>query len=256
MYQYVYDNCLSDKRHAKVIAELENRLTDLGIHGRIDRMHPLKSLRECIEDGIKKGVKTVIAVGNDETFKKLLDIIPGKDLVLGYVPIGGGSIFARILGIPEGVAACDVLSARLTETLDIGRVNGQYFLTAVSFSAKNVEVECEGKYRVELLRGGRVTVCNIASMDGDAPGHIADPFDGFLDAVLAPAQGGGFFRKTGTGTQSVLKLRRIVARSKDPFTLIADGRELAQQTVEIDIAKEQVRIIIGKNRIFASRRSI
>jgi diacylglycerol kinase family enzyme len=251
MYQYIYDNFLSEKRHAKTLAELENRLTDLGIHGRIDRMHPLKSLRESIEDGLRKGVRTIIVVGDDDTFKKVLDVVPGKNVVMGYIPFVHPSPIADMLGIPEGVAACDLLSARLTETLDIGRVNGQYFLTAVSFPAEEMQIECEGKYRVELGRGGRVSICNTTTLDtSDGIVHAGNPFDGYLEAVFVPGAKGFLFRRSGA-QKSVLLLRKIVARATKPFTLMADGRALQQQTAEIDVAAERLRVIIGKGRAFA-----
>lgn len=251
MYQYIYDNFLSEKRHAKTLAELENRLTDLGIHGRIDRMHPLKSLRESIDDGLRKGVRTIIAVGGDETFKKVLDVLPGKNVVMGYIPFVSPSPIAEMLGIPEGVAACDLLSARLTETLDIGRVNGQYFLTAVSFPAEEMQIECEGKYRIVLGRGGRVSVCNTTTIGAThAVTHTGNPFDGYLDAVFVPGTKRFLFRTQGA-TKSVLLLKKIVARASKPFTLIADGRALQQQTAEIDVAAERLRVIIGKGRTFA-----
>lgn len=248
MYQYIYDNFLADKRYFKLVAELENRLTDLGIHGRVDRLHPLKSLRESIDDGLRRGVKTVVAVGSDETFKKVLDVIPGKDVVMGYIPLVMPSTFALTLGIPGGVAACDILSARLTETLDIGRVNGQYFLTSVSFPANEIKLECEGRFRLSLVRGGRVSICNVASFGEPEMEHLGNPFDGYLDAVLAPSPRG--WRRARL-EQSVLLIRRVVARASKPFTLLADGRELQQETAEIDVAKERLRIIIGKGRLFA-----
>jgi hypothetical protein len=251
MYQYIYDKFLSEKRFAKELAEVENRLTDLGITGRIDRMHPLKSLRESVDEGIRQGVKTIVAVGSDETLKKLLDVVPEKGLVLGFIPMLAPSNFATALGIPEGVLACDVLSARLTETLDIGRVNGQYFLTDVYFSGDDVTLECDGRFRVSFVRGGKISICNIASFGSEETRHLGNPFDGYLEAVLAPVSERGFFRRVQL-EQSVLLLRRVVARAKGPFKLTADGRELEQETAEIDIAERPVRLIIGKDRVFAA----
>jgi len=250
MYQYIYDKSLADKRNSKILSELENRLTDLGIHGRIDRMHPLKSVRESMDDGLRQGVKTVIAVGGDDTFKRVLDVASNRDLVLGFIPMESGCSFAAALGIPEGLAACDILSARLTETLDMGRVNGQYFLTDVSFDATDVTLECEDRFRVRLVRGGRISICNIASLGREDTRHLADPFDGYLDAVLAPTAERGLFRRERS-EQSVLQLKRVVARSPKPFRFVADGRELENQTVEIDIADRRVKVIIGKGRLFA-----
>ncbi len=248
MYQYVYDGFLSDKGFAKELSEIENRLTDLGIHGRIDRIHPFRSLREALDDGIRQGVRTVVAVGNDETFKKVLDIVAGKGLTMGFVPMIPGTAFGALLGIPAGVAACDALSARLSETLDIGRVNGQYFLAAVSFFGQDVTLECEGRYRVELVHGGRVSICNVAMLDGGSP--TGNPFDGYLDAVLEPAAQRGLFRRASLA-QSVLPLKRVIARAEKPFKLFADGRELEQERAEITVAEERIRLIIGKGRAFA-----
>lgn len=249
MYQYIYDKSLADKRFQKPVSELENRLTDLGIHGRIDRMHPLKSVRESVDDGLKQGVKTVVAVGSDDTLRKVMEVVPGKDLVVGYIPMEPGSFFATALGIPDGLAACDILSARLTETLDIGRVNGQYFLTDVSFDAEDVTLECEDRFRVRLVRGGRISIVNIASLGREDSRHLADPKDGYLDAVFAPVAERGLFRRERP-EQSVLLLRRVVARSPKPFSFFADGRELMSQTAEIDVADQRVKVIIGKNRVF------
>lgn len=251
MYHYIYDPVLSEKRYGKFVVDLENRLTDLGIHGRIDRIHPFKSLREAVEEHLKRGGKTVVAVGTDETFKRVLEVVVGKPLTLGYIPISGIAPIAQLLGIPEGVAACDMLSARLTETLDIGRVNGQYFFAAVSFSGKDVSLECEGRYRVELVAGGKVSICNVGLLEGDGMQHQGNPFDGYLEAILEPAAAsGGFFRKAMPLKQSVLSLRKIIARSPKPFTVVADGRILSQQErAEIDIAKERLRVIIGKTRM-------
>lgn len=251
MYHYIYDNFLSDKRQAKTLAELENRLTDLGIQGRVDRLHPFKSLREAIDEGLRRGTKTLVAVGNDETFKKILDVAAGMGVTVGYVPLAPESAFAELLGIPLGVAACDILAARLTEKLDVGRVNGQYFLAAVSFDAKNVKLECEGRFRLELVAGGRVSIMNIAAVERDAPEHVANPFDGLLEAVLEPAAAGPRpFR--GRAVPSVLPIKRVVARSPEAFSLYSDGRELKSQNAEIDLAKEKLKVIIGKSRLFAA----
>ncbi|MEK7073068.1 MAG: diacylglycerol kinase family protein [Patescibacteria group bacterium] len=252
MYQYVYDAALTDKRHHLALTAIENRLTDLGIQGRIDRLSLFKNVAESIEEGIRRGVTTIVAVGNDDTVKKVMDAVPQFAVTMGVIPIGKPNKIARLLGVPEGVAACDVLSARLTQTLDIGRVNGHHFLAALSIPAGGVTLECEGKYRVTVPRGP-VHVCNMTPLetllDEDAaPIHQADPSDGMLEAVI-PARR-GIFQSGERGSKTVLNLRRLTIRAERPFTYVVDGRSLSAQRAEVDVLPGRLKVIVGRNRLF------
>ena len=253
MYQYIYDAALSDKRHHLALTAIENRLTDLGIQGRIDRLSLFKNVAESIEEGIRRGVTTIVAVGTDDTVKKVMDAVPQFAVTMGVIPVGKPNKIARLLGVPEGGAACDVLSARLTQTLDIGRVNGHHFLAALSIPAGGVTLECEGRYRVMAPPRGAVHVCNMTPLetllDEDAaPIHQADPSDGLLEAII-PARR-GIFRNGDGGSKTVLNLRRLTIRAERPFTYIVDGRSLSAQRAEVDVLPGRLKVIVGRNRLF------
>ena len=67
MYYYIYDSYLAEKKYESTIARIENRLTDLGINGKINRLSFLKNIHQIIGEEVKRGVKTVVVVGSDET---------------------------------------------------------------------------------------------------------------------------------------------------------------------------------------------
>ncbi len=120
MYYYVYDEFVQDQKYERELAQIESRLTDLGISGKIARLALFRDPEEMIRDEVRKGVKTVIAVGNDVTLRKVIDAVSSLGATLGVIPIGKESnSIAGILGVPSGVAACDTISARIVEEIDL-----------------------------------------------------------------------------------------------------------------------------------------
>ncbi len=257
MYYYIYDTFLTDKKYERVLAAVETRLTDLGISGKIGRLTPFTNARGLIRDEIRRGVETVIVVGNDETVAKVVEGIGDAKLTLGIIPIGTSISIARSLGIPEGADACDVLSKRLTQKIDLGMVNGRFFLSQVRFTGSNVSLESDGKFRVSMpATDCDVIISNLRrkQTDEEGGGYAAgDPMDGWLDALITPRSGGimQVFQRKEQRTASVIPIRRISVTSPEPFSVIADGREFMNDTLSIEVVPEKLRIITGRMRVFA-----
>ena len=149
MYCYLYDEYIQEnKRYERELLKIENRLTDLGIAGKISRLALFRNAEEMIRDEIERGVETVVVLGNDETVRKVIDVVADCEVVLGIIPIGPGNELARMMGVPEGVAACDILSARRIETIDVGTVNGRRFVTGLSVPDFHAELTCEDRFRI------------------------------------------------------------------------------------------------------------
>lgn len=251
MYQYIYDATLNHSRHRLLMTGIENRLTDLGIQGRVEKLSLFKDVREAVAEGVRRGVTTVVAVGTDETIKKVLDVMPYFNVAFGMIPVGKPNKLAKIFGIPEGIAACDVLSARLTQPLDIGRVNAQLFLSSLTLPDGRVTLECDGAYRVTVRAGSPVHICNMTPLndhdrDDDAPMHVADPSDGLLEVIIEP-------RRNLWGVQgqrTILNLRRIVVTAPASFAYQLDGRRMKGDRIEIDVLPRRMKVIVGKERLF------
>ncbi|MCI0403550.1 MAG: YegS/Rv2252/BmrU family lipid kinase, partial [Acidobacteria bacterium] len=79
----------------------------------------------------------VIAVGGDGTANEVANGILGSRgtrgvgrPALGVIPVGTGCDFARAMGLPrDPVAAAGALVAARPRPVDVGEVNGRYFLT-------------------------------------------------------------------------------------------------------------------------------
>lgn len=247
MYCYLYDEFIQEnKRYERELLQIENRLTDLGIAGKISRLALFRNAEEMIRDEIDRGVQTVVVLGNDDTVRKLLDVISESDVVLGIIPIGPKNELARLLGIPSGLAACDVLSARRIEQIDVGTINGRKFITGVQVPNFRAELMCnDGKYRIHPTSQANLEIKNLAD--------VTNPCDGLLEAVIHASvrRGWGPFSKRQQ-TNSVLPFKFLAIRSDKPIAAFADGEEMQGTRFDIGIEPLTLRVITGKQRAFAN----
>jgi len=245
MYCYLYDEFIQgNKRYERELLDIENRLTDLGIAGKISRLALFRNAEEMIRDEIDRGVKTVVVLGNDDTIRKVLDVISESKIVLGLIPIGPKNELARLLGIPNGVEACDVLSARRIEQIDVGTINGRKFITGVRVPDFRAELMCnDGKYRVVPTSRADLEIQNLAD--------ICNPCDGMLSANIHSSvrKGWGPFARHEQ-TNSVLPFQFLAIRSDKPISLYADGEEMQGTRFDIGIEAMILKVIIGKSRVF------
>jgi len=70
----------------------------------------------------------VILGGGDGTISGLVDLLVGKDVILGVLPLGTANSFARTLGIPLDIpGAVEVLRSGAPRRIDLGMIDGDYF---------------------------------------------------------------------------------------------------------------------------------
>jgi len=260
MYYYIYDSFLKDKKYITELHRIEARLMDLGINGRIEKLTLLKSLREIVEEAVKKGATTIVAVGNDETVSKIISFLPNLSLTLGIIPLGENNSIANILGLPQGVAACDTLSARITEKIDLGKANNSYFIASLKIPAqKEIVIDCGNYFISPLSDNGFINICNIDNLvknqqDG-AQHRRSNPKDGVLEAVIKETPPGhglmSLFKKRDFTKDSVFPFKKIKIKcSKESLAVIADGQTTIKTPVTVEVAPKKLKVIVGKNRMF------
>lgn len=248
MYLYIYDEFVQERRYEREIAEIENRLTDLGITGKIIRFALFRNAGEQIRDEARRGATTVVAVGDDRTVAKILDAVVETGLPLGVIAIGARQTIANFLGIPGGSAGCDVLSARIIHEVDVGCLNGKRFISCLRLLTPNVSLLCDDRYRVSLIESGRIEIQNF---DDE---KMANPQDGRLDAVIYSKPRTGWFRYFGgSDGMTHLPIRSATiesAAASTPLRLICDGQEIEGDAFTIALDNLQLRVITGRERRF------
>ncbi|MBU4421356.1 hypothetical protein L6259_01920 [Candidatus Parcubacteria bacterium] len=246
-YAYIYAEYLRGAKYEKQLRAIENRLTDLGISGRVHRLSQFKNLKELIEEDTRRGITTIVVVGGDDIIKESIRVAAELDIILGIIPLGGGDYhIAEALGIPEGVAACEVLSQRIIDKIDVGKINGKSFISRLYITNQRVPLFCNKKYEV-MSPGGDVVIYNLNLDDEDKSAPKINPKDGQLEIFVRPKKRMGIFRKDNS-KESLFFANIINIKSGIAFSIYVDGVKNFYKEVEIKVVLQGLRLIVGKSR--------
>lgn len=245
MYYYLYDSYLNNKKYYNTLAHIETRLTDLGINGKINRLSFLKNIYQVINEEIKRGVKTVVIVGNDKTISRVINLAADLNVILGIIPVGAENNIAQLLGIPGEEYACDVLSARIIEKMDLGKINNYYFITAIEMTGKHILLECDNNYFINLEDGSNINISNLNICNQ----ITTNPIDGQLDIFIQSIKK-GLWRKDKMSL-SHFKSKKIKINSEKSLPiLLIDEKRIIKTPAELQLMPKAIKIIVGRDRQF------
>lgn len=256
MYVYLYDHFLRDRRFDATLQEMEIRLTDFGIAGKIIRLQAFSNSEAIVENALRDGATTIVIVGNDDTFARVLSRAAHLDTTFGFLPVGKEqNSIADVLGIPLGADAVDVLSRRRQLTLDLGWLNNRYFVSQLRIPPHDIEVLYDEQFMVSAQPGKKLAlvVCNLQPLQDvgkDHPRLGIHPQDGKLEAFLRPLKKKQWFGKAVFEETSVFPFEEMIVQSGTPFVVEADGRQSKETRVRIRLAKNRLKMIVGKERQF------
>lgn len=260
MHVYIYDTFLNQKKYDATLARVETRATDLGLNGKIIRLGLSHSLYDAVENEIKKGATTVTAAGDNKIFHEIVNVFARlsaayplyRDIPLGFIPIGkAANSLAAFFGINEGEAACDILSARRIQEIDLGRINNRYFLSDAKISGHGTIIEIDGNYSIEVMGRGEISVVNLPVGIAAEPALNFNGQDGSLELFIKTSQPKKLLalglRQERPGVFHFNKL--LIANTKN-LSIMIDSAENIPTPAEISLAKEKIKVIVGKNRQF------
>lgn len=261
MFFYLYDSFVLEKKHEGTLTRIENRIIELGINGRVEKLTALRNMKELLEDAVKQEAHTIVIVGDDVTFVKAVNILATHKVAIGYVPFGEESVLAKLFGISDTFEACNILSRRITKQVDLAKANQNYFLTAATINQANgLTINCNDEFTVSFPKHNvSIQIENLGDVFGDSfkPG-----FD--VNQVL-PAQKkqlvltmseqikrSRLFSSPKVGAQHVTRLpirKAVFNHEQDPIALQLDGGTIIKTPVTITLKQKQIKIIVGKQRL-------
>ena len=244
MHVYIYDDYLNKSKYNKTINRIEIRLTDLGLNGKIIRLGGIKNIKGTIQNEIKLGAKTIVAVGNNQTINKIIGAVIDTDIysdfqkktILGIIPVGGDNSIAASFGIKNEEEACNILLARRVEKIDLGIVGQYYFLNQATIQSLGTILEIDD-YSLEIIKKGEVSIINLLSDKNQS--IKSNPHDGKLDIYI----------KTKRKDQTYLSTKKLLITNPNSKLLVDGVIEMATP-IEVGISKDRVNVIVGKDRMF------
>lgn len=269
----------------QVVRDTRDRLAAAGWNVDSSLVDRKRDLRRKATAALKAGTDVIVAVGGDGAVLQVVQVIAGKQVALGIVPMGTGNLLAENLGIPgDPDQAANVLLSGSRRRIDIGqlRMKGKRELFTVACGVGfDAEVMKQTTKRAKLrwgklayvasAIGQRKRVRNVVheiTLDGSQtsmratqlflanfggvglavePRLEVEPDDGFLDVIAISASG---------------PLRGVLAgwealRQDEPGAS-ADGHAYRAKAREIRVVTKSKRLVevdgsvIGKTPITAS----
>lgn len=244
---YIYDDYLNKSKYNRILNKVEIRLTDLGLNGKIIRLGAIKNIRDVIQNEIKNGAKTIVAVGNNQTVNKIIGSVIDnelygffqKNILFSIIPIGEDNSIADSLGIKKEEEACNILLARRVKKIDIGLVNNYYFLNKATIDSQDSIIEINGEYTIESEEKGIISVFNLKSSANDDKNIKVNPVDGKLDIYI----------KNKNKDLSFLSVDKLKISNPNKLLLLDDIIEI-KTPAEINVISGKLNVIVGKDRSF------
>ncbi|MCX7719400.1 MAG: diacylglycerol kinase family lipid kinase [Candidatus Sumerlaeaceae bacterium] len=175
----------------RLIRGLQEVLSRSGTRHEIALSQSIDHSAQLVERAAQEGFDTLWIGGGDGTVHVILNQSAGRGFAYGLLPMGTVNALADSLGIPaDPLAAADFLIAAQPVQVDVGRVNGLYFLcfasvgfdAAVVHSVSDTAKERFGRFSYALAglkaAAGRVQVPRFELHIPTQNGLTAEPLAG------------------------------------------------------------------------------
>ncbi len=112
--------------------DVDRRLVEifdaLGIRALVHAV-PGREIAELVAESLRDGCTTIVAAGGDGTVNGVASALVGTETPLGVLPLGTLNHFAKDLRIPLDLEeAARTVAAGVIRKIDVGEVNGKYFV--------------------------------------------------------------------------------------------------------------------------------
>jgi diacylglycerol kinase family enzyme len=248
MYLYVYDSFLNDKKYSSLLIKIEQRITDLGIKGRVAKLSILKNMKELISDAVKEGVETVVVVGDNQTFSRVINVIANLDVTLGIIPVDNNNNIAEVLGVPPKVLACEILASRIIKKIDLGKINNHYFINTAEIINRDVDIQFDNFNVQPTTIDSHIALCNFPN-NQNISANIS-PVDGILETIITPIKKGVLGKKNIPGTILPFSKIKITSNEEDQIPIIVDKNIIIKTPVEVSVKQQKLKVIVGPDRLF------
>jgi YegS/Rv2252/BmrU family lipid kinase len=135
----------------KDAARLEEIFGAAGREADIALARNAAELRSAVRKAVDAGCDTLVAGGGDGTINTAASAVVGREITLGVLPLGTLNHFAKDLGIPLNLEeAAKIILDGTWCRVDVGEVNGRFFLNNSSLGVYPLIVRLRERYRATL----------------------------------------------------------------------------------------------------------
>jgi diacylglycerol kinase family enzyme len=109
--------------------EIKDLLSAAGVDARVSQVTSGADIKDLVTRAMDSNADVIAAAGGDGTVSAVASMLIGSSKTLGVLPLGTLNNFSKDLGIPQDLeGAVAVLAADNRTRIDVGNVNGTYFI--------------------------------------------------------------------------------------------------------------------------------
>jgi diacylglycerol kinase family enzyme len=255
MFFYFYDTFVTQSKYSALLNQIESRIIELGINGRVEKLTPLRNMKELLESGLKQGAHTVVVLGNDSTMFRTINIIAQHNqIALGYIPFPDVTPLSTLLGITSTLDACNILSRRITTVTNLAKANQTYFLGALALTeARCAKIKCDDKFDITCHADiNAVSVSNLGKITELPKLENVHSKQQKLLLEIQPKKIKAKFLSKQVVPQVATKIlanKIIINHVEQPLAVLLDNEITLKTPVTITLKPKQLKLIVGKNRL-------
>jgi len=287
MYFYIFDP--GKDKEVKYFERIQGRLLNLlaehHIEGETYRVTSIRTVELLAQQAIGLEARTIIVVGSDSTLNRTINtLVRSKaDITVGFISLDPDSRLGQIFGIsPDIGESVKTLAGRLVTPLDLGEINEHYFLSKVELGENQfpqlepglfglasmrkfmklapfeVNLSLDDLYKVSSEVFG-AQIINCRNNQGCRV-KLGDPTDKLLDILLlnklSASQIIRYRRELATGCldnvpgSTIMHAKKVDVLGPRKLPLSIEGQVYTKAPATITVAKQQIKMIVGKGRQF------
>lgn len=287
MYFYIFDPGRDKevKYFERIQGRLLNLLAESQISGETYRVTAIRTIELLVDQAIGADAKTIIVVGSDGSLNKTINAVIRKkvDMTLGFIPLDPESSLGRILGVAADIdEAVKTLAGRLIRELNLGKVGEHYFLSQVDLGENTFPKTDLGFLGLGAVRSfmklqpfalkltledsytatSEVLGAQIINCRNNEGCHLklGDPTDQLLDILLlnklSSSQIFRYRKELASGCldnvpgATVMHAKKIDILGPKKLPMSIEGQVYTKAPATITVAKEKIKVIVGKQRQF------
>jgi diacylglycerol kinase family enzyme len=254
-------------------------LSEYKISGEVARVTGLRTITQLVEGAFQRNVKTLVAVGTDETLHEVINAIKGREVTVGFIPLVPTELSVT-LGLPSIEQAAKTIGLRRIADLDLSVVNGNYFLSQLTFGSASKSTASlsllnfsgfqdlwklptfeikftadNNNFQASVTAWGGIVV-NSRAQSTDQ--NMFNPTDGVLDVMLLPKLGkmetikyrssilkGDYEKIPGS---SLVHVKQLEITTPVGLPLKVGEKIIARTPAQISVLPNALKIIVGRDR--------
>jgi YegS/Rv2252/BmrU family lipid kinase len=134
-------------RAGKLWPKIKNFFDERKIAYHLEKTTAPNQATQLAKKAVGSGFDTVVSIGGDGLTNEIANGMIGSQATLGIIPCGEADDFPKMLGLSgkDWEGACKVIAGGPAKKMDVGMINGRYFLNVVGIGIDGEIVEAKAR---------------------------------------------------------------------------------------------------------------